>query len=244
MCSLSFVTRHFSLFAVFVGASVVAKLLKHFLILLISLLCLAVTSILPAGTMEVSDLSGNQTASLYQEREARLAPPPPFAPVYRIPLRVHLHKSGRTLSQFSEILEEINQIWWSQAGICFEMHTVDHDMPLEQGLDLWFLPAIGGNEVWNGLYRSDHDMQVRDTPLLAAARNPARHPAARTAAHELGHALDLDHRQDSDDNLMRSKTFGWRLSKDEILTARRTAALKAQSDTGPLGCGVPAGSGE
>jgi hypothetical protein len=89
----------------------------------------------------------------------------------------------------------------------------------------------------NGVYRSDHDIRVRDTPNLGPADHPARHPAARTAAHELGHGLGLSHRQDSDDNLMRSKTFGWRLNREEVRTARETARAKALPDRSLPGCG-------
>lgn len=51
--------------------------------------------------------------------------------------------------------------------------------------------------------------------------------ADRTAAHELGHALSLLHRQDSDDNRMRSKTYGWQLNREEIAVARKAAAVWA-----------------
>ena len=91
----------------------------------------------------------------------------------------------------------------------------------------------------NGAYRDDHDIIVRDTPVLRAAERPAQHPAARTAAHELGHSLSLAHRQDSDENLMRSKTFGWILNEQEIAQARRAAAGKAlPSSPSPL-CSAP-----
>jgi len=156
-------------------------------------------------------------------------------PVYRIPLRVHLANSSRTPEDFGPIFSEINTIWHTQAGICFEIHTVYHDNTLIGGLDMWFSPEIGG---YNGYYDGEY-IQMSDAPVLAPAENPARSSAARTAAHELGHALELPHRQDSDDNLMRSRTYGWQLNAQEIQRARETAASIAIADTGPLNCGLP-----
>jgi hypothetical protein len=160
---------------------------------------------------------------------------PGLQPVYRIHLRVHLANSGRTSEEFGPIFSEINKIWYSQAGICFEIHTVFHDFPITDGLDMWFAPDIGG---YNGYYDGE-DIHMRDAPVLAYAENPARSSTARTAAHELGHALDLPHRQDSDDNLMRSRTYGWQLNAEEIQQARKTAADIAIEDTAPLNCGAP-----
>jgi hypothetical protein len=162
-----------------------------------------------------------------------------LTPVYRVPLRVHLGKSGRKPPDFREIFDEINEIWLTQAGICFEIETTNIDQAAEQGMDLWFLPVLPVSPLTNGYYRNDHEIQVRDTPALNPADHPARHPAARTAAHELGHGLGLLHRQDSDDNLMRSKTFGWKLNSEEVLNARKIAAKKALPDNGPDRCGRP-----
>ena len=160
---------------------------------------------------------------------------PALLPVYRIKLRVHLANSRRTPQEFEPIFAEINKIWQTQAGICFEIHTVDHDITLIDGLDMWFSPDIGG---YNGYYDGEH-IQMSDAPVLAHAANPARSPAARTAAHELGHALNLRHRQDSDENLMRSRTYGWHLNAQEILHARETAADIAIKETFPFNCGSP-----
>jgi hypothetical protein len=162
-------------------------------------------------------------------------PAPGLQPVYRINLRVHLANSSRTPEEFGPIFAEINEIWHTQAGICFEIHTVYHDTPLTDGLDMWFAPDIGA---YNGYYDGEY-IQMRDAPVLAHAENPARSSAARTAAHELGHALDLRHRQDSDDNLMRSRTFGWQLNAQEIEHAREAAADIAIEDTAPLNCRSP-----
>jgi hypothetical protein len=152
---------------------------------------------------------------------------------------VHLGESGRSPAGFKEILEEINEIWLSQAGICFEMQAVLDDVPLQQGMDIWFLPVLPGGPGLNGYYRNDHNIQVRDTPILSPAAHPAHYPAARTAAHECGHGLSLFHRQDSNDNLMRSKTYGWHLNVLEIMEARKAAAEKALPDTTPRHCGEP-----
>ncbi len=62
-----------------------------------------------------------------------------FAKVYRIPLRVHLGKSGRPVKEWIPVLEEINHIWLSQAGICFEIETVLHDGIMNKGMDIWFV---------------------------------------------------------------------------------------------------------
>jgi len=144
----------------------------------------------------------------------------PSGPIYHIPLRIHLGNSKRAPKDWLPILEEINFIWLKQAGICFAMDAVLHDDEIENGLDLWFETSI---PEWNGYFSGPHDIHVRDDPNLRPAQNPAKSSAARTAAHELGHALGLGHKQDSDDNLMRSKTYGWQLHKNEILQARRTA---------------------
>jgi hypothetical protein len=166
-------------------------------------------------------------------RAADTPGPPTPQPVYRIPLRIHLGMSSRPPAEWAAILEEINTIWLSQAGICFEIHTVDHDEKMEKGFDLWFEADL---PEWNGYYRDGHEMHVRDDPELRPAENPADSSAARTTAHELGHALNLRHLQNSDDNLMRSKTYGWQLHPHEVKTARENARSLALTDTNPLHC--------
>jgi hypothetical protein len=204
----------------------------------------AVLNVLDAdnvGPCPVCALSGEPGGRAAANPETVSAPvhEPSLTPVYRIPLRVHLDKSGRNPSDFREIFDEINEIWLTQAGICFEIEATNNGKTSDNGMDLWFLPALPVSPLTNGYYRSDHEIQVRDTPNLKPAAHPARHPAARTAAHELGHGLGLLHRQDSDDNLMRSMTFGWKLNSGEALAARNEAAKKALPDTGPDRCGPP-----
>lgn len=163
----------------------------------------------------------------------------PYIPVLRIPLRVHLSMSERPVKEWMVILEEINRIWWSQAGICFEIEAVMHDTILKDGMDIWFSPPADEGVVLNGYFEGAHDIWVRDTPKLRSAPNPARHRAARTAAHEFGHGLGLNHRQDSDDNLMRSQTLGWRLNAKEVGTVRKHAASIALPDRKPSRCKSP-----
>jgi hypothetical protein len=159
------------------------------------------------------------------------------SPVYHIPVRVHLGKSGKKPEEFRPVLEEINAIWLSQAGVCFEIQVVETDDRRADGMDLWFMPLLSGGMWLNGYYRNDHDIQVRNRPELGPADHPAHHPAARTAAHELGHGLGLQHRQDSDDNLMRSRTYGWQLNEDEVMQARETAKRKALPGVTERHCG-------
>jgi hypothetical protein len=142
-------------------------------------------------------------------------------PVLTVPLRVHGGSSGRPLKDLERVATEINRIWRTQAGICFSGDVVDHEETLDGGMDIWFLPELAG---YNGYFSGPNAIRVRDYPDLAPAEDPARDGAARTAAHELGHGLGLRHRQDSDENLMRSKSLGWKLGEDEVARARQGAA--------------------
>ena len=39
------------------------------------------------------------------------------------------------------IFDEMNSIWWAQAGICFEIKAVPYDEPLVNGVGIWFVPV-------------------------------------------------------------------------------------------------------
>lgn len=160
----------------------------------------------------------------------------PFDPLYRIAVRVHVGESGMSDDTLLDVLDEMNLIWRSQAAVCFEFEVVEHDTIMTDGFDMWFKPSVGSP---NGYYSGDHDIHVRDVPNLNSAPNPAMLPAARTAAHELGHGLTLDHDQNSDDYLMRSGTYGWQIPQYQIDAARARAAQKALPDTTPLDCADP-----
>jgi hypothetical protein len=177
---------------------------------------------------------------------------PPLTPVYRIPLRVHIGQSTLPKAELTQVFDEINRIWWSQAGICFEVVAVAGDvlgadafkvdLRRPSGFDLWFVPTIPGTPAVNGIYRGDHNVWSKDHPRLSPSTDPVEKPAARTAAHELGHGLQLVHydgRADSESSLMSSGRLGWHLHSDEVRLARGSARQKALPDTTPIECGRP-----
>lgn len=75
----------------------------------------------------------------------------------------------------------------------------------------------------NGVYMGSDFAFVKETAALRSVEGGIDEPLPRVTAHELGHALDLPHRQDQT-NLLASGTNGTGLSADEITRARRRAA--------------------
>lgn len=169
--------------------------------------------------------------------------PPPFAPAFHIPLRVHRADSGLSDMLLAEILQEVNQIWWRQAGICFEVEVVRTNEVRTDGFDFWFHRSrLGCNANANGVYCGDHDIHSLDAPSLNKADSPAwtvRRGPARTTAHELGHGLNLDHYNgfaDSNDSLMSSGRQGFKLHEAEITTARKRAQSKTVQNSPATPC--------
>ncbi len=189
---------------------------------------------LPTDTDESTSSTGGAESS--ESSTGEPVDPPPFDPLYRITTRIHRGNSGLTDDELLGYLLEMNTIWRDQAAVCFEFEVVDHDDPMTDGFDMWFQPEVGGP---NGYYSGDHDIWVRDYPSLGSAPNPVQYGGARTAAHELGHGLTLDHDQSSDDYLMRSGTEGFSIPDYQITASRERAAQKALADTTPLKCGDP-----
>jgi hypothetical protein len=166
---------------------------------------------------------------------------PGRTPVYRINLRVHNGQSALPAADLRASLEEMNFIWWSQAGVCFEITSTRDNAPAADGFDISFVPEVPDPIGVNGVYKGDHDIWSRDNPRLGPAPNPVTHRAARTSAHELGHGLSLSHYDgypDSADDLMSSGTLGWRLNDLQIQAARTRAQRKALADTTPTNCGA------
>jgi hypothetical protein len=115
-------------------------------------------------------------------------------PVHRIPLRVHTAASRLTEAELGMILAEVNQIWLAQAGVCFEIEVTASETNRSDGFDFRYtagqIPGAGSS---NGVYQSAHSIWSIDQPRLGDVMKPVKQPAARTTAHELGHALGLAH---------------------------------------------------
>jgi hypothetical protein len=167
---------------------------------------------------------------------------PGRTPVYRINLRVHSGRTTLPVAELRKSLEEMNSIWWSQAGVCFEITSTKDDARASEGFDIWFVPEVPDPPGVNGIYKGDHDIWSRDYPNLVPAPNPVTQHAARTSAHELGHGLTLRHYNgypESSDNLMSSGTLGWRLHDFQVQAARVRAQQKANPDSTPTKCSAP-----
>jgi hypothetical protein len=167
---------------------------------------------------------------------------PRKATLYRINLRVHNGRSTMPAAELRESLKEMNSIWSSQAGVCFEITSTRDDVTASDGFDIWFVPEVPDPPGANGVFKGDHDIWSRDYPNLRPAPNPVTHRAARTSAHELGHGLTLPHyngHPDSPQSLMTSGTLGWFLHDFQIEAARVRARAKASPDTSRTDCATP-----
>jgi hypothetical protein len=168
----------------------------------------------------------------------------PFERAFHVPVRVHRADSALTGAVIARIFEEVNEIWWKQAAICFEVEVVSSAELRSDGFDFFFhrsMLGCGASDS-NGVYCGDHDIHSLDAPSLSPADNPSwdtRQNPARTSAHELGHGLRLEHYNgfaDSNDSLMSSGRQGFKLHDSEITTARARAQMKALTSSTSAPC--------
>ena len=75
----------------------------------------------------------------------------------------------------------------------------------------------------NGVYMGESFAIVQETAKLREVEGGIDEPIPRVTAHELGHALDLEHRQDTT-NLLASGTTGTSLNAVEVARARKAAS--------------------
>ena len=168
-----------------------------------------------------------------------------------VPVRVHLVQSATVPAMHTTLAEsdvrrifgKVNMIW-SQAGIRFEIESIVHTearalspemekkqeftrvksmIPTESlsptALDVCYVKEVTPNGFFSG-----EPIVVKDTAKLRPVEGGLDEPLPRVTSHEIGHALSLNHRQDTT-NLMASGTTGFSLNEAEIRAAREKAKI-------------------
>jgi Matrixin len=172
-------------------------------------------------------------------------------PPFIIPTRIHLVHADHdasftttlTTDDIQRIMKKVNSIW-APANIRFAIESIDKTEALNQkyegtdadygrvwaampkerilknGINIFYVKDLTPN----GFY-SKGLIFVKDTAQLAEVPGGLDEPIPRVSAHEIGHALGLQHRQEVT-NLMASGKNGFSLNEAEIASARATAATK------------------
>ncbi len=170
-------------------------------------------------------------------------------PIISLPVRVHLVQSGTMPEMHTTLVEadirricvKVNSVW-AQAGIQFEIESIGPTQAVAHSpeaqskpefaqvkamipkerlsltvLDVCYVKKVGPN----GFFYEDL-IVVKDTASLKEVPGGLDEPLPRVTSHEIGHALGLQHRQDTT-NLMASGTTGYSLNEAEIALARAKA---------------------
>lgn len=176
-------------------------------------------------------------------------------PIITLPVRVHLVQSETLPAMHTTLTEDdirrvfgkINAIW-AKAGIQFELESIGptQAVPLSpeerlkpefervkamipkgrlsaDAIDVCYVKQVTPNGFYYG-----EPIVVKDTASLKEVPGGLDEPLPRVTAHEIGHALGLNHRQDTT-NLMQSGTTGFDLNEEEIATARAKALERSKT---------------
>lgn len=171
------------------------------------------------------------------------------APEMVVPVRVHLVQSATVPAMHTTLTEaDVRRIFgkvntvWAQAGIRFAIESIVRTeaaalteelaqkpeftrvktMIPKASLSATALNVCYVQQVTPNGFFAGEIIVVKDTARLRPVEGGLDEPLPRVTSHEIGHALSLNHRQDTT-NLMASGTTGFSLNEAEIHAAREKA---------------------